>query len=277
VPITDPPHRWDLVHPDQLGMLPHVGEKVLFPYGMELIEAAGQVIARAGGGEMFFVGRSPDSMFDLLSGALDGTDQARRLHRLAYSRGVTPGERHAARTVLGRQGLSPRMLARSHRPVALIDRVSEGGTFDSLYLVLREWTEAEREPWSVIRRKLRFVGLTSRVKTSPNAWRWWQSRDWPAELPAGNIKNVAIDPALWSYLGDRQTKLTGSFHPGRWRAEEPDGPRHDERTRKALAEATALIEFGRGRAVRSRLVRIMTTEPAYAESWLRSLTRQLAR
>lgn len=262
MPITDPPHRWDMVQPDQLGTLPHVGEEVVFPYPRELAEAAGKVIARGGGGEMFFVGRSPDSMFDLLSGALEGTDAARRLHRLAYSRCVTPGERHAAREVLGRQGLTPRMLARSHRPVALIDLVNDGGTFESLYLVVREWTQAEREPWSVIRRKFRFVGLTERVNASP------QQMEWPAELPAGNVRNVAIDPALWGYLGE-------SLHPERWSADEPDGPRHDARTRKAPAEATDLVTLGRGREIRSLLAQTMTTEPAYAESWLRTLARQL--
>ncbi len=248
MPITDPPHRWDLVQPDQLGTLPHVGEEVVFPYPRELAEAAGKVIARAGGGEMFFVGRSR-TRCSTCSAALSRAPTRRaRLHRLAYSRCVTPGERHAAREVLGRQGLTPRMLARSHRPVALIDLVNEGGTFESLYLVVREWTAAEREPWSVIRRKLRFVGLTERVKTSPNARRWWQQMEWPAELPAGNVKNVAIDPALWGYLGNYQTKLTG---------------------------ATGLVTLGRGREIRSLLVQTMTTESAYAESWLRTLARQL--
>jgi hypothetical protein len=43
VPIIDPPHRWDLVQPDQLGTLPHVGEEVAFPHPRELAEATGLV------------------------------------------------------------------------------------------------------------------------------------------------------------------------------------------------------------------------------------------
>jgi hypothetical protein len=275
--IAGPPFRWDLVTPDQLGSLAAAREPVRFPYPQDLIVAAGKVVARSGGGDLFFVGRSPDSLFDLLGGALEGTGHARRLHRLAFSgrRPMSPAEVRAAREILGAHGVAPQALARSHRPVAMIDLVSEGGTFTNLYGVLRDWIEAEREPWNVIRRKLRFVGLTERRASSPNAYRWQQDLEWPATLPARSVGSVSIEPELWRYLGDQQIKLTRSFGPERWTAEEPDGPQHDERTRAALGEAIGLVCLGREKSCRSLLVRTMAAEPAYAESWLRTLVREL--
>ncbi|GII22768.1 hypothetical protein [Planosporangium mesophilum] len=77
------------------------------------------------------------------------------------------------------------------------------------------------------------------------------------------------------YLGDHQTKLTRSFHPKLWNQPDGDGPRHDEPTRQALAEAVALVEYGRSADARRTLVRIATNEPTMAETWLRTLITQL--
>jgi hypothetical protein len=46
-------------------------------------------------------------------------------------------------------------------------------------------------------------------------------------------------------------------------------------TRAAVAEAVALVALGRRPQTRAALARSTATEPAYAESWLRSLARQL--
>ena len=275
---TNRPFRWDLVTPDQLGtLLDGVGTHEP-AYADELTVTAAKVLARSGGGDLYFVGRSPDSIFDLLTGAVAGTEHAPRLHRLPFSSrsDVSGAEVMQTRDILAACGVTPRALARGHRPTALADLVSAGGTFGNLFRVLRDWVTAEREPWPVIRRKLHFIGITQRERTSPGTWRWQQSTDWPAELPARAVVNVSIEAQAWSYLGNEQTKLTRSYHPARWTADEPHGPRHDERTRHALAEAVAYVELGRRRATRSLLARTMAAEPAYAESWLRTLVRQIA-
>jgi hypothetical protein len=274
VEISPPPYRWDLVRPDQLGAVPDASGTVRFPYPRELTVAAGKVTARSGGGLMFFVGRSPDSLFDLLSGAFDGVRHAPGLRRLDYS-GRSEVPVRPAREVLARQGLTPRVLARGRAPVALVDLVSEGGTFTALHHLLRDWADDEREPWDVIRRKVRFVGLTWRDETSPKAYRWWRQYRWPATYPARSVINVAVDGYLWSYLGNAQSKLTGSFPEERWAGGEADGPRHDPRTRMALAEATGIVALGRAKKTRSLLVRTWAAEPAYGERWLRALISEM--
>ncbi|MFD4642992.1 hypothetical protein ACFWN2_37180 [Lentzea sp. NPDC058436] len=155
------PFRWDLVKPDRLGSLL---DGVAIPevtYLAELSRCAGKVLARSGDGDLVFVGRSLDSMFDLLGGALEGT--GRGLARLPLSlRGpFTRLEVLAAREAAENLGITPHALARRTRPVTFVDVVSSGSTFGQLFTLLDDWTAEERETWPAIRLKLRFVGITS--------------------------------------------------------------------------------------------------------------------
>lgn len=284
------PFRWDLVRPDQLGsMLAGAPEPALW-FVDDLAECAGKVLARSGNGDLLFVGRSLDSMFDLLSGALAGISTEQRLARLPFSfqrravmlngprkwhvPALSAQQRTAARRVLTDLDLTPRALARRRRPVTFVDVVYEGSTFTELFDLLDDWIVESREPWDVIRRKLRFLGVTRRQKTSPNTWRWQQHAEWTRRLPAGSVVNVSLHPFVWSYFGDHQTKLTRSFRPDQWLS--PDhGPDRDDKTRQALAEAVALVRYGLSPVGRRALAAAINQEPALAQPWLRSLVRQL--
>jgi hypothetical protein len=289
LPEVSLPFRWDLIAPDQLGSMAAALVRPDPWFVPALAGCAGKVLARGAGGDLYFVGRSLDSMFDLLSGALDGLVTDIRLARLPLSfqrpqartggRGwqrptLPAGQRDAARGILAGQGVTPATLARRTRPVTFVDVVFGGRTFTDLFGLLDDWVRDEREFWAVVRRKLRFVGVTSRQKTSPKAWRWQQHAPWTRRLPAGAVVNVSLDPWVWSYFGDSQTKLTGSFTPDRWLSD-PGGPARDAKVRDALAEAVALVAFGRSAEGRRMIARAVDGEPALAEPWLRSLVRQL--
>jgi hypothetical protein len=244
--MTNRPFRWDLVRPDQVGtLLDDVEEPHLWFLG-ELAVCTAKVLARCGNGELHFVGRSLDSMHDLLGGALERTSWHDRVHRLPMSlkprRGLDHRDVALLRENLAAAGITPYALARGTRPTVFVDLVFEGETFTELYLQLRRWITEEREAWQVIRRKLRFVGVT---------------------------------PAVWHYLGDDQPKLTPSFPRQRWTDETVRTPGHGKATRRALAEAFALVAAGRSAPVRDRLVRTITAEPAMAEPWLRALVTDL--
>lgn len=273
------PFRWSLVPRDQLGTLLEGAAPPALPDQDELVQCAAKVLARSGGGRLVFVGRSADSLFDLLSGALKSTDHQDRIARLAYSfvddlAELARPEIEQARAVLAAGDLTPEHLLR-REPTALVDLVYEGRTFTGLYRLLRDWAAETNVPWATARRKLRFVGITSRKPTSPNTWRWQQHADWVEELSAGSVVNVPLDPELWSYWGDTQPKLTRSFNPGQWDLPGQPGPQHDERTRAALAEAVGLVDLGALRSTRVAIARVIEREPAFDAHWLRLLAAQL--
>jgi hypothetical protein len=284
------PFRWDLVSPDQLGSLLEGAREPDLWFLDCLVACAGEVLARAGDGDLFFVGRSLDSMFDLLSGALSGVAAAPRMHRLPLSfarngvpvgsrwqpRPLSDAERRQARRILAADGLDPRALARRARPAAFADVVDGGSTFTELFTLLRDWIAEDGAQWDVIRRKLRFIGVTVRRATSPNTFRWQQHAAWTRLLPARAVRNVSLDWPAWTYLADRQVKLTRSFTPDRWLADAA-GPGHGEPTRQALAEAVALVAYGRSPAGRTGLAQAVAGEPGLAEPWLRSLVTDLSR
>lgn len=116
-----------------------------------------------------------------------------------------------ARANLAASGLTPQLLARGRMPVALVDLVAHGYTFTNLYWLLRDWVDQERVEWDVVRRKLRFVGITQRLHTSPNTWRWHQHADWSRTLPAAAVCSIAMDSDVCTHLASCQSKLTRSF------------------------------------------------------------------
>ncbi|MGZ0146451.1 hypothetical protein ACXJJ3_05225 [Kribbella sp. WER1] len=276
------PFRWDLIRPDNLGsLLDDVQIWELF-FLDDLIRCAARVLGQCGDGELYFVGRSVDSLFDLLSGALADTEWCSRLHPLPLSlfgsdgQAFTGGELRQLRTNLAADGLAPAKLMRG-RPTVFVDLVHEGSTFENLYAVLRRWADDEHAQWDVIRRQVRFVGITARKKTSPNTWRWQQHAGFAAELPASAIRNVSLDARLWSYFGDYQYKTAASFRRTRWTDPEVADPRRDEKTRMALAEAVKLVAAARTPKVRRRLAELLVREPAVSERWLRDLQVSLRR
>jgi hypothetical protein len=255
----------------------------------DLVACAGKVLARSGNGDLVFVGRSLDSMFDLLSGALADRAGQRQLRRLPLSfqrpgtgswrrwrrRPLTGAERAQARRIPTAVDVIPHGLARRTRPVTFVDVVHRGSTFTDLFDLLRTWIDEQRQPWPIIRRKVRFVGVTSRTKTSPNAYRWQQHATWTRQLPARAVLNVSLHPWVWSYFGDHQVKLTRSFRPEQWLAD-ADGPDHDERTRQALAEAAASSPTAAADPAAMQLARVIGGEPALAQPWLRTLVTALS-
>jgi hypothetical protein len=287
--VSNPPFRSDLVTPDQLGSMLAGTPKPDLWFVDDLVQCAGKALARTANGDVVFVGRSLDSMFDLLKGAPAEVSTEIRLARLPFSFQRCPVEvrpwrwrtadlstdqQTAARQVLTDLGLTPHALARRTRPVSFVDVVSHGSTFTELFDLLDDWIVETREPWNVISRKLRFIGVTIRRDTSPKTWRWQQHTAWTERLPAGAVVNVCLEYVVWSYFGDHQTKLTRSFRPAEWLAPAAT-PNRDDKARQALAEAVAVTAHGRSTAGRRALAHAIAGEPALTQPWLRSLVRQL--
>lgn len=275
------PFRWDVVNRDHLGQLLRGLPEPNLWYLDELVTCAAQVVARSAGSRLVFVGRSADSIFDLLSGAFAGGAWAERIVRLPFSfrgdaRELSAREVRAARALLATVGSTP-ALAGTAEPITFVDLVHQGYTFANLYRLLRAWTQEQDCAWASVRRKLRFVGITIRKHTSPKTWRWQQHASWTSELSARSVVNVSLGEQVWCWLGNDQPKLTRSFRPDSWVLPDTDGPKHDDLTRRALAESVALVTYGSSRDGRRALARAMMTEPSHVRPWLRTVVAQLRR
>jgi hypothetical protein len=280
--IPTGPFRWDLVSPDRLGSLLDGAAEPDLWFLPALVECAGRVLARCADGDLYFVGRSPDSIFDLLSGALSSTtwhDRCRRLPLSLWSDpdSLTPAEMTQFRTNMTQLGITPDMLAGRGRPVTFVDLVYRGQTYENLFRLLRRWVDDEAASWPVVRTKLRFVGITERRKTSPNTWRWYQAAPWAAQLPRSALIGVSLDPWVWSHLGNAQAKATRSFPVASWLDEDISVPARDPKVVAALAEAVAIVAYGRSTNGRRALTDAITPEPAMREPWLRTLVTELRR
>ncbi|WP_329130315.1 hypothetical protein OG552_06930 [Streptomyces sp. NBC_01476] len=293
-PAPPQPFRWTLssyagAAPDRLGALGDDTGPARLWHLPELVVCTGRVLARSRAADLCFVGRSLDPMYDLLTGALEGDGWPGRLGRLPVSlrqsgptgaSGPTGPQRRRFREHLAAAGLDPYALARRGRPLAVVDVVSGGTTFDRLHGELAGWIAESREPWAVIRRKLRYVGVTIQGRTSPHTWRWQQSPEsarWVRTLPAGHVVNVSLPERIWTWYGNEQPKLQPSFPPGHWFDDHAAEPWRHNALPEALAEARALVAAGRTRTVRDGLVRTVAAEPGFADREVRALVGALRR
>ncbi len=282
--MIEKPFRWDITRAAQLGSL--IGDAPPEPAAIdgEMLPCCARIIAFSGNSDLVFVGRSPESFFDLLSGMLFDTTWLERLTLLHFSMRYhnesVIQEKHpqaiaAMRAYLESLGLSPHGIATRSRPVAFVDLVYSGETFSRLIMLLARWTREIRYDWNAVRRRIRLVGITSRTKNSPNTWRWQQQVQWMDLLEHRSVKNVSINNRFWGFLGNEQKKLTRSYHPAHWGKEALAHPEHDEKNIEALRYAIGLFEKGKTRECREQFITLLGRQPAIKEGWFRQLMQEL--
>ena len=292
--MTEPgvvPFRWDVRRREQLGRLLQAPPperpywwiptrfRKLLP---EVRASAARVLARAGDARLVFVGRSPENLFDYLTGALADTPWADRCDLLSVSlpwdvHRVAPPALRALRRQHVAFGLHPAAIASAPRPVAFVDLVSSGGTFGQLSAFLSRWARDEGVDVHGMRRRLRWVGITKRTKNSPNTWRWFDEVDWASDYPRGALRGVSVEYWFWVWLGDYQDKTMPSNTCDRWGTEDLAHPDRAPVRFEALRVAYKLHERARRRDERERFAAELIARPEMREPWLRSLVVALRR
>ena len=291
--MSDParavPFRWDVSRREQLGRLldapapEHAPRPWPWPHLLTpLRECCTRVIAAARDARLVFVGRSPESLFDYLSGALAETAWADRCDLLSVSlprdvHAVPPHALRALREQHAAFGLHPAAVASAPRPIAFIDLVWRGRTFGQLSAFLARWARDEAVDVNAVRRRLRWVGITVRTKNSPNTWRWFQRVDWASEYPRNALRGVSTSYGFWTYLGDDQVKTAASNTYDRWGTDELAHPEHHPERLLALQEAFRIHETARTPEERERFTEELVSRPEMREPWLRSLVVALRR
>jgi hypothetical protein len=283
--MFDKPFRWNLTHRHHLGGLLDGERAATYKnFNDDLLGCCSRVVAFAGDSDLVFVGRSPESIFDFLSGLLFDSSWFERLELLHFSmrfreeskiRQEYPGSIDAMRQYLEQIGLHPAAIATKNRPVAFIDLVLSGDTFGRLITFLFNWSNEVGYEWKAVSRRIRIVGITIRTKTSPNTWRWQQHAEWIDLLERVAVKNVSVSPDFWSYLGDYQPKVSRSYTPDRWGDSSLTMPGYTTEQLKALRLAFDLFELGRTREMKAELISYLTEEPAMKNVWFRNLVMEL--
>lgn len=283
--MIERPFRWNLTRRDHLGSLIE-GERarIYKDFMADLLPCCSRILAFAGDSEMVFVGRSPESIFDYLSGLLFDSSWFERLALLHFSmrfreeskiRDEHPGAVDSMREYLRHLGLHPEAIATKNRPVAFIDLVLSGDTFGRLVTFLFNWSNEIGYDWKAVKRRIRIIGITERRKTSPNTRRWQQHSDWISLLGTRAVKNVSIPIEFWRYLGDYQQKVSESYTPPRWGDPVLASPGYSPDQLMALRLAFDLFELGRTKENREELVSMLTRETAMKQEWFRNLVAEL--
>ncbi len=285
------PFRWDVRRREQLGRMLQAPrpegvprERYFDTIFAEIRDTSARVLARAGDARLVFVGRSPESLFDYLTGALGETSWTSRLDLLSVS--MPYGDVHAnphvpqaavegLRAMLRALHLSPAEIASAPRPVALVDVVNRGGTFASLAETWAGWARGDGVDPDAVRRRLRFVGMTVRTRNSPNTWRWFQRSGWTEHFSRGALRGVSIPGWLWGYLGSYQLKMMPSNDFTRWGTDALSRPVHEPEAFEALRTAFRIHEQARARDERARFAAALTAREEMREPWLRSLVLEI--
>jgi hypothetical protein len=284
--VTDLPFRWNLARRGQLGSLVAGEPAALGSIVGDIRECCARVVAQAGDSRLVFVGRSPESLYDYLAGALAETSWEERCTHLNLSMRFETAEEVAGHNLEGLRAvyrqfralrLSPAEIAASERPVALVDLLLEGLTFGNVVGLLTGWAAREGVDPAAVRRRMRIVGITMRQKNSPNTWRWYQHVPWVEPFPRSALRGVSISGELWHYLGDWQDKVARWNGPRVWGTDEVFTPPRDPEKLQALRFAVALHEAARGREEQERFAAELAARPEMRHAWLRRLVLELRR
>ena len=117
-------------------------------YSKNTVAIAAQTLALCRDGELFFIGRSAESVYDFLWGALDRLTWQSRLHLVVISTrnyegypALTAQQKKGIQTYLTHLGLHPKQIIQRKRRTCLVDFVYSGWTIDAFLLLMQEWTK----------------------------------------------------------------------------------------------------------------------------------------
>lgn len=280
VPQKIIPFRWNIEKVNELGSL--VDHKIpnrIPEFKEELLASTARILAFSGDSHGYFVGRSPENYFDFLSGAFYGAKVLKeKFHLFQFSARFYPlhelktsyrDELDSLFLYMENIGLAPHQILSRKKGTTFIDLVYTGSTYKILMEMLKYWTDETVKDWSAVRKKIRLVGITSRTKNSPNTERWQQKADWIDLIGTSQVKNVSISWALWSHLGNDQSKATSSHHPKRWNDEDSQVPGRSVYHRTGLSIAYEIFCMGQDEPIRKAFKRELIKQKEMKYRWFK--------
>ncbi len=279
------PFRWDLSKPEQLGTLVEGAAPSVSSGFYDLLRTCcARVLAFSDNALLVFVGRSPESLFDYLSGLLAWTSYPDRCCLLNISnrhetissiRDEDPDALHGMQEHLRELRLDPQSIISDAYPVAFVDFVCSGGTFAHLSDLLIGWARAERLNVKTLCGLVRFIGITQAMKTSPNTWRWQQHAPWLNDYPPSAVCNVSMPLDLWSWLANYQDKVSETNPPERWNDPAMKLPPRFDNNLAGLRFALQVYNDGRSTTHRRSFATKLSKTTGMRHAWFRTLALEL--
>jgi hypothetical protein len=247
-----------------------------------LLRCAAHVLRAGGDSDFVFVGRSLESAYDLLCGALSRTTWYDRVHLLQLSlkghspedfQQQNPDRAGSLRSYFRVCYLTPQQIVERPRPVVFVDVVDLGSTFGCLSRLLRFWSE-DSAIWHQVRERLAWVAVLSK-QPADNDSHWHPSRSpWTGEFDPARIRRVFLDTRLWCYLANVQIKTTESYTAQRWG--DPLASRAPKDWWVLNAARAARELYRQGEKSRRRIASLLD-QPPQPIPLLASLARELRR
>ncbi len=264
-------------------------------YQVDRLLRVGASALRHGDFDFVFVGRSLESLFDLLSGGLARTTWYDRLRMLQMS---VRGFEHIAairkviqerytRNVLQRfnekltsfasyldaSQLLPHQILNRTRRVAFVDVVAKGTTYALLCDLLKYYC-GEATDWSAVKSRLHWIAvLPQRNGRKEDPWKPADST-WTDDFDQSQIHQVVMDTDLWFYLADEQFKSTVSYPPTGWGHEWYASPPGLDWSWTTYAARGSRELYRRGEKSRRRLAHLLDEAPEPIKQ-IKSLAREL--
>ncbi len=281
------PFRWSLTKREQLGTLVDTVVKPIRltdEFLSDLRAVCARVLALSGAANLAFIGRSPENLFDYLSGVFADIEPAPNRHLIQFSLRYA-GEGGVAAMPADQlsglfdyfteEGVDAASIATGARPLALVDFVAYGGTMENLITLLKLQAERDQVDWNAVQRRLMIIGLTTRTKNSPNTWRWQQEQDWLGLIPDAVIKNVSAPSRFIFYIANIQPKVTRSHHPGQWAEPRETAATPSADQQRALLHALGLFERANTKDEKARLAALIAKTKQMKSPAVRRLVLQL--
>jgi len=281
---TNFPFRWKIESPDELGSLIKPDFELNDWLLSSIRYCAARILAFSQNSRLVFVGRSLDNVHDYLSAILENTSWSNRLARLnisLYGHSIDnieknyPKSFNSLKKYFEELDIDPVAIKRYKLPTSFVDVVSEGGTYGQIFKLLNNWSNELQNDSVAMNKKIRFIGITLRKKTSPNTWRWQQQTEWTKYLKSSNIRNVSVDYGFWDRVANYQPKVTKSFTPKMWETEQAQSPIHSEERIKALNEAHSLYNSGKSKDEKQLFVKELLNKQSMKLDWLRNLALEI--
>lgn len=258
-------------------------QKEAHRHSQDLLKCCARIISLMGHCDLVFVGRSPEPIFDHLSGLLYDTTYKSRLTLFHYSNAryineVIDWKRAvlALKKYLVAIQLDPKTILKRKRCIAFVDIADSGSTFYDLITFYENWSDCLGLDWKQVRSKIRILGIVGRQKTSPKAYRWHQEGKCRNLLDINAIKNTSVTSKFLVYLGSWSAhKASVSFSSRYWGVETAYVPTRTDTTLIGLQLALDWFELGRTDERRQMFAKELSGQAEMKDSEIRNLVLQL--